>query len=254
MASRTSERRWWPFSRAVLVGWTSLLALTVVVGALITGPLHTTELLRWDREVPVELAPQRTGTVNSWSHWGSLAGDTPTVVTLAVLVGLVLLLLRGWTSVLLLATALVIEVSVFVATTIVVPRDRPRVEQLDVSPPTSSFPSGHTAAATALALCVALIVTWHLRSAAARGAVWLMAVLVGPVVACSRVYRGMHHPLDVLVGLLLGVACVVVAFVAVRAWVGSARPLAQHEESSAQPADEESRSHPTDSSANRLAS
>jgi hypothetical protein len=36
----------------------------------------------------------------------------------------------------------------------------------------------------------------------------------------SRIYRGMHHPLDVAMGLLLGVGCMVVAAVAVRAWVG----------------------------------
>ncbi len=40
--------------------------------------------------------------------------------------------------------------------------------------------------------------------------VWLMAA-VPCAVGCSRLYRGMHHPSDVLAGALLGVLCVVLA-------------------------------------------
>jgi undecaprenyl-diphosphatase len=149
-------------------------------------------------------------------------GETLTVIGVAVAVGVVLLLLKRWASVMLLATALLAEVSIFVTTTLAVPRDRPNVEQLDASPPTSSFPSGHTAASTALAFSLAIIIGWHVRSTLVRVGVWLVAVLVGPVVGFSRIYRGMHHPLDVAVGFALGAACVLVAFSAVRAWSGQA--------------------------------
>ena len=128
----------------------------------------------------------------------------------------------------LMATALLAEVTIFVGATIVVPRDRPDVNQLDVSPPTSSFPSGHTAAATALMFSLAIIVGWTVRSTLVRAIAWIVAILTGPIVGISRVYRGMHHPLDVIVGLGLGVACVALAFVAVRAFVGGEEQLGRH--------------------------
>ena len=76
--------------------------------------------------------------------------------------------------------------------------------RLDVAPPTSSFPSGHTAAAVALYGCLALVV---LRQSANRWAARTIAVLcccVPVIVAVSRVYRGMHYLTDVLGGVLLG--------------------------------------------------
>jgi undecaprenyl-diphosphatase len=130
--------------------------------------------------------------------------------------------------VLLLATAMLAEVSLFMATTLLVERDRPDVTQMDVSPPTSSFPSGHTAAATALAVSLALVVTWNVRSTAIKVTVWSLAVLVGPAVAIARVYRGMHHPTDVAMGLLMGAACVLLAWLAVSAWASEPDPAEEN--------------------------
>jgi undecaprenyl-diphosphatase len=197
-----------------------MLGVCVGLGLLFTGPLADTGLLSWDRQYPAEVEAARTAAGETWSHYGDLMGDTLTVVAIAFAVGIGLLIAKRWASVLLLATALLSEVTVFMATTIVVPRDRPDVEKLDVSPPTSSFPSGHTAAATALVLSLAVIVGWSVRSTALRVSAWLIAIVAGPIVGISRIYRGMHHPLDVVVGLGLGVACVGVAYLAVRAFVG----------------------------------
>ena len=46
---------------------------------------------------------------------------------------------------------------------------------------------------------------------------WIIAVVVTAAIGVSRVYSGMHHPSDVAVGVLLGLAVLGVAFVAVRA-------------------------------------
>ncbi|MCZ3386052.1 MAG: phosphatase PAP2 family protein [Actinomycetia bacterium] len=221
--SQEAERRWGPFALKVLVGWLLLLGGVTALGALVTGPMADSGFIQWDQQYPVDLENARTAAGESWSHVGSVMGDTLTVVGVAVVVGIMLLIARRWASVLLLATALLVEVSVFVASTLIVPRDRPDVQQLDVSPPTSSFPSGHTAAATALVLSLALLVSWNIRSAPLRWLAWALAVFVGPIVAFARVYRGMHHPTDVVVGLALGIGCVVVAALAVRSWVGAHR-------------------------------
>jgi len=68
-------------------------------------------------------------------------------------------------------------------------------------PPTYSFPSGH--AATAVAAASTLTGLWP----AGRAAVWTLATLV----AVSRIYVGVHYPLDVLAGALLGWTCACVA-------------------------------------------
>ena len=221
--SAVADRRWSAFWGYTAGGWLLILITTVGVGALLTGPLVHTSLMRWDRRVPIDLESARTKTGEMWSQYGGLLGDTLTVVSVALLVGIVLLATRRWASALLLATAMLAEVSVFMLTTIVVPRDRPEVQQLDVSPPTSAFPSGHTAAATALWLSIAVLVAWNFRNTVARVSAWGVALLIGPIVGISRIYRGMHHPLDVVMGLAVGVACVVVAYLAVRAWVGDGR-------------------------------
>ena len=55
-----------------------------------------------------------------------------------------------WREPLFIAVTMVTELSAFLVTTLLVHRPRPAVPELDISPPTSSFPSGHTAAALAL--------------------------------------------------------------------------------------------------------
>jgi membrane-associated phospholipid phosphatase len=222
--SASAARRWSSYARVTALGWVTILAVLVGTGLLLTGPLADSALVRWDERVPVQWERGRDAASSAWSHSGSTIGDTLTVIGIAVAVGIVLLLMRRWASVLLLATAMLSEVSVFVATTLLVARDRPEVAQMDVSPPTSSFPSGHTAAATALALSVALIVAWNVRSTALKVTVWSLALLIGPAVAVARVYRGMHHPTDVAMGLLMGAACVLLAWLAVSAWASEPDP------------------------------
>ena len=64
-------------------------------------------------------------------------------------------------------------------------------------PPTYSFPSGHSASSFA----GATVLAFALPRRRARW-LWLLAALV----AASRIYIGVHYPLDVVVGALLGVA------------------------------------------------
>jgi undecaprenyl-diphosphatase len=61
-------------------------------------------------------------------------------------------------------------------------------------PTTGSFPSGHAATAIAGACALASL------APEARVIFWMFAVLI----ACSRVYLGVHYPADVLAGALLG--------------------------------------------------
>jgi membrane-associated phospholipid phosphatase len=107
-------------------------------------------------------------------------------------------------------------VLLFLIVTLLVDRPRPPVKHLDAAPSTSSFPSGHTAAAIALYGAVAVLASERVRSAALRWLLVAIGVLVPLVVALSRVYRGMHYTTDVLGGMILGVTWLLVTTRAIR--------------------------------------
>lgn len=68
-------------------------------------------------------------------------------------------------------------------------------------PSDASFPSGHAASAAAGAYALTRVVP------AASAPLWVLALIV----AGSRVYLGVHFPLDVAAGLPIGLACGVFA-------------------------------------------
>ena len=70
----------------------------------------------------------------------------------------------------------------------------------------SSFPSGHAATSVAGAVALAAI--------APRGLVWFL--LLAGAIACSRIYVGVHYPLDVVAGALVGAAVALGAATVVR--------------------------------------
>ena len=177
----------------------------------------------WDVEVNRWFAHRRTATWNELSNYGSHAAETLTVIGIAAVAVLILAVFRYWREIGFLVIALVLEVSVFVTAAFFVDRARPPVVHLDDAPPTSSFPSGHTAAAVVLYVGLALIVTAHLRNPIVRALAWIIAIGAPLFVAVSRLYRGMHFPSDVASGALLGCVCLAVALFVVRTCVAVAR-------------------------------
>ena len=99
-----------------------------------------------------------------------------------------------------------------------VDRARPELDPAIALPHSASFPSGHATTAFAAAVATAILVP-RLR--------W-PALLLAALVALSRVYLGVHFPLDVLAGALLGSAVgAAVALPALRrrrAGAGRSRP------------------------------
>jgi membrane-associated phospholipid phosphatase len=186
------------------------------VGYVLTSLLHGTAFERRDAWANRWLAGHRDPTWNSVTHWLTYVAETMTVIVIGLVffVGLRLALGR-WRESMFLAAALAGEVTIFVATTLVIDRNRPPVPQLDDSPPTSSYPSGHTAAAIALYGALAIIALRVSSRSWLRTLAVVVAVAMPVCVAFARLYRGMHFPTDVLGGALLGIAWLMVAWVSI---------------------------------------
>ena len=80
-------------------------------------------------------------------------------------------------------------------------RPRPDVTQLDRHLPTSAYPSGHEAATCCLYIAIAILVIGHARGWW-RWLFLVPAIAMPVLVAMSRMYRGEHHPTDVLGSLV----------------------------------------------------
>ncbi|WP_431358568.1 diacylglycerol kinase family protein [Streptomyces atroolivaceus] len=196
-------------SRAVgIIASTSVCqaALMVGLGLLVTGPAARVWPLTSEDEVTDALERARTGTLDTVSLVVSEAGNTITVVLGTLLSCLVLLVvprLPRWRDALFLAVAVSLQSLVFLVITEAVDRTRPDVERLDASPPTSSYTSGHTGAATALYAGLAVLVL-HRTKGPWRRPVAALLLLLPLLVGVARAYRGMHHPTDIAGGLLNG--------------------------------------------------
>ncbi|SCF34722.1 phosphatase PAP2 family protein [Micromonospora mirobrigensis] len=198
-------------ARRVLLPVALLLSVMVGLGLLVTRVLARSWPFTVEDTVNRELAADRTGGWNDVSLVFSTLASTQLIVVVTVLVALVLrLVLHRWREPLFLCAAVSAQALVFLLTTIVIDRNRPAVEHMDVSPPTSSFPSGHTSAATALYVGIAVLLALRAKSTPAKVAWWSLLILVPIGVAVTRMYRGMHHPSDVVASFVNGGTCVAI--------------------------------------------
>jgi membrane-associated phospholipid phosphatase len=194
-----------------------LLASMVGLGLLLTDVLPATALGKWDAEIPRRLVEYRQQEGISESKLITTLSETTTIIVLTVLVAAVFRWKFGrWRESLVVIYAVVGETAIFVATTFFIDRPRPRVPHLDEAPPTSSFPSGHTAAAVCFYGSIAAIIVWHSRHRWISVAAVVVFAAVPMLIAVSRVYRGMHYPTDVLAGALLGAIWLAVVICYVR--------------------------------------
>lgn len=217
LARRSRTRR--PVVAGIAVGVSGYVVMTtilVALGLVLTKVLLDGPVGRWDHSLDRWFFLQREATFDRITEWGSMLGDTLTVIGIAALAVVVLAIGRHWAYIAFLVGALVMEVTTFVTTTYVIDRERPAVPHLDPGPPTSSFPSGHVAASIVLYVGLALIITWLVRSRFVRTIAWIAAIALPTFVALSRLYRGMHHTTDVIASVIGAFGCLAFAFLATR--------------------------------------
>lgn len=201
---RTTWRHALPrLAGGLLLRWLMVLALLVVLGLTVTRVADTFWPFTVEDGVNRAFERGRTSAGDTLTLFMSGLGNTSTVVALCLVAALVLrLTLHRWREGLLVVAVTTGQSVVFLLTTLAIDRERPDVVKLDESPPTSSFPSGHTSAAIALYTSLAVVVHRRVRTAWARRVVVALLVCAPALVALGRLYRGMHHPSDVAASLV----------------------------------------------------
>ena len=221
----TVVHRAYPFAASYTVA--NLLSFVVVGIAVALGLLVTRVVLSigglesLDQRFPEWMVSQRTSLLDDVSYYISLVGADILVVLVSVTV-IVFALRRSWRIAGFLLTAIVIEVTTYRLIAGAVARNRPDVVQLDNLNPAHSFPSGHVAASVAVYCGFALLLTSRFHERWIRVLIWIPAISIPVLVALSRIYRGEHHPVDVIAGALLGVGALLVALLATRVGIVAA--------------------------------
>lgn len=133
----------------VLLPGIVLFGILTGLGFLLKGPLGS--LAASEERINTYLVDHRTPLWNAitdvWSH----IGNTEYVIGVCILlVALIWWRTKEWWYAVVPGIAISVQAAAFVPATNLVDRPRPTVPHLDPAPPTSSFPSGHVGAATAL--------------------------------------------------------------------------------------------------------
>src|SRR5579859_6796379 len=208
-ASRTAmtthhdrARQYGRIAAGVVVCWVLIAGALIGIGKLIMITRNANGNLLGDHTIPHWFAAHRTPALNHWSLIGSNLGATQDILIVGVVSCVVFLAVtRRWRPVVFLAVVMFGELAAFLTIAAVVKRPRPDVHHLDSRLPTSAFPSGHMAATTCLYVGIAILVIGH-----ARGwwrYLFLIPAIVMPImIALARMYRGEHHPTDILASVL----------------------------------------------------
>ena len=195
-------RRYGRAAAGVVVVWVLIVGVLTGIGKLIMITHNGNGDLLGDRTIPRWFAAHRTPSLNHWSLDVSNLGATQDILIVSVVACVVFLAVtRRWRPVIFIAVVMFGELGAFLIVEEIVKRPRPAVPHLDSGLPTSAFPSGHMAATTCLYVAIAILVIGH-----ARGwwrYLFLIPAIVMPVaIATARMYRGEHHPTDILASVL----------------------------------------------------
>ena len=191
----------------VLLSWGAIATGSILLGLLVTRViLHAHGVVDDDGWLVRVLAHHRNGAFTDASLVGSTIAGGVVLPVLAGVYVLVAAAFKHWRLAAFLPFALAVESGSYRATTLVVHRHRPSVLRLEHLPVNASYPSGHTAASIAVYGGLALLASSHFTRRPVQVAIWATAALIPVFVAFSRMYRGMHHPLDVAGGVAVGLA------------------------------------------------
>jgi undecaprenyl-diphosphatase len=206
------------FVLVMLGGLVVISGVSIALGLLVTHVIEPSlGIGAADERFNVWLAHHRTPGRTEASLIGSIAAGGVVLPIIAAVGAVLFAVLRRWRLAAFFAFAVAVESASYRATTLVVHSHRPRVPRLESLPVNASYPSGHTAASIAVYGGIILLLTSRYRRTAFRVFAWALALAAVAFVAMSRMYRGMHHPLDVAGGVVVGILALCVIVIACRA-------------------------------------
>jgi undecaprenyl-diphosphatase len=208
------------FFAALFSAFAVLIAVSLAVGFVLTHVLLDAGglgLASADEGAIREIVKDRSGSLDTLSAIGSTVGGAPVLPILVGLVAIVCAFQRRWRIAAFAVFVLSIESATYRVTSLVLPRQRPHVARLEDLPANASYPSGHTAASIAVYAGLVFLLVSGAGNRTVRAIGWVAAIVLPVFVAMSRMYRGMHHPLDVAGGILIGVGAMMVLLFACRA-------------------------------------
>jgi membrane-associated phospholipid phosphatase len=205
------------FALVMLLGLAAIAIASIGLGFFVTRVVEPA----WgigaaDERVNGWLALHRTSSRTQASLLGSIIAGGVVLPIVAGTFTIVFAGLRRWRTAAFFAFGLAVESATYRATTLAVHSHRPHVARLEQLPVNASYPSGHTAAAIAVYGGIMLLLTSRITNTVFRSFAWLLALSIVAFVALARMYRGMHHPLDVAGGVFVGVAALIVIVFACR--------------------------------------
>jgi undecaprenyl-diphosphatase len=184
------------------VAWVFVIGAVIGLGELVVR--YGGGNVLGDRTIPHWLAAHRTsGPTQVSLVFTDIGATTGIMIAALAAVVVTLAVTRRWRPVIFLVVVMAGELATFLGASYVLKRPRPFVPHLDVhAPPTSAYPSGHTAATSCLYIAIAILVIGQARGWW-RWLALIPAIALPVLVAAARLYRGEHHPTDVLGSLLL---------------------------------------------------
>lgn len=203
----------------------TLLAVAVLAGAALVLPIAVLVRDQWAPlarlDTGVDRAAHSAVVAHSWLLYGAKALTqlgAPTLVQVAgVVIALMLLRAQRRRSALFLAVCIAGGYLLSTTGKLAVGRARPSFPDPVAHANGASFPSGHATGAATFWLALAVVVLPHLARRRRRPLL-VLALLVGVVVAATRVLLGVHYPTDVVAGLLLGWGWVAACTAVFSAW------------------------------------
>lgn len=223
-----------PFDRRglglMVVAYVVMTSAAIAVGMAIVEWWDPSRFGEADADVNRAIEDLRTGWLTTVSEHMSHLSDTRTKIVLGiVLVPFLAWLFRRWHEAAFLFGGLVLEVSIFGTSARIVGRDRPPVEQLEESF-TSSFPSGHIAAATTFFVGLGVVILMRTRRTGPRVVAWMLMIGCPLAVAWGRIYMGMHFVTDAVAGVTIGLVVVAVMYRVVMRTLPPDESPARHDE------------------------
>ena len=195
------------FLTGVALSFASIATVSILLGLLVTRVVVRHGGIGGADESLVRfLSHHRSGGLTDASLVGSILAGGVVLPIIVGVGGVLAALFKQWRVGAFLIFALAVESGAYRATTLLVHRQRPHVHRLEDLSANASYPSGHTAASIAVYCGLALLLTSRISRLVPRVLIWAIAAAIPVYVAFARMYRGMHHPLDIAGGVVIGIA------------------------------------------------